>query len=83
MQGKQVKQLLGGKSYLSERNKTMADKKKTENIEVKEEIIVEEKKLRDEDLEDAAGGTFSVLGGERMWRPGDSKWRSVGYGEGS
>ena len=50
------------------------DKKKTETAKV-EKADETEKKLRDEALEDATGGTFSVLGGERMWKPGMSTWK--------
>ena len=50
------------------------DKKKTEAAKV-EKVDETEEKIPDEDLEDATGGTFSVLGGERMWKPGMSTWK--------
>ena len=50
------------------------DKKKTEAAKV-EKVDETEEKITDEDLEDATGGTFSVLGGERMWKPGMSTWK--------
>ena len=52
------------------------DEKKTENVEFKEEVVVVEEELHDEDLEDATGGTFTVLGpGDKMWTPSMGKWR--------
>ena len=52
------------------------DKTKAHATEVKEEVVVVEEKLLDEDLEDATGGTFTVLGpGDKMWTPSMGKWR--------
>ena len=52
------------------------EKKKTETTEVKEEVVAVEEKILDEDLEDATGGTFTVLGpGQKMWDPSMGKWR--------